>query len=203
MLDNIVDGTYYIPYSKKPWSIAPLFTFEFNIGNNFYIDWLINYEYQFPIKDYRYGYVHAPTISLPTYSSSMTEQEACQTLELYNQEFIYRTTLQSFHATINPGAKIQTNIAFACKTHDINTTIGFDLWFKEGESISEILSPVNNRLVYTLMPSATQGKIFGSFQCVKNKWDIDWSLKVASDITVFSAGIGKEYVIAITLGAEF
>jgi hypothetical protein len=203
MLDRITDSSFFIPYNKKPWGLSPACSFTFDFKNDFSINCLIQYTYEFPTNQFRYGYVRPPENNLPRHTQGMTEAQACSALEKYNNEFLYRTILTPFYASINNGYEFQTCIALRCQSCDIAVQVGYDIWYKNGESINEIKTTIPARITYTLTESAAQGKIFGSCEFNKEKWDIIWDAKIRSDITLFSTGIGKEFCIALTLGVQY
>jgi hypothetical protein len=196
MFMNINDGVLNVPFNKKPWGLAPACSFIFDFNNDFSINCFLQYMYQFPFDDYRYGSVQSPK-SLPTYNDNLTESQAANILNIYDNEFLYRAILYPFLASVQPGYEIQGNFMFLCNTHPLTISFGYDLWYRSAEKINEIKTLVPKNIFYSVPQEAFQGKLCGGIDYAKEIKNTLFSIFAKGDVTLFSSGIGKEFSINI------
>lgn len=128
-------------------------------------------------------------------------------LEFLQNEIINRISLLGLSTEVRPGVIGMWKSALVYQETYWNGYVGIDLWFQTKEKHGCIHAP--QELINTLdicksfMPYAFQNKLIGGFGYTHYTKDCTLTGGIDGDVTLFTTGVGRNYMVTLRLDAQF
>lgn len=137
------------------------------------------------------------------------ETKAKENLEFINQQIVNTFFPRMLCVDVKPGFLIKAKQAYIFDNGCWNMGVGADFWYQLPETLSFGSCPDFNLSTQSIRDAikapAYQIKIFNhiGYFGISKKWDVDWNIFLSSDFTLKSYGIGRDFTLCLTVGANF